>query len=249
MSLKRKVLITLMTLSCCLTAGNGYGKEIEEKDVPLCAEIGSRESQFRNKKIEKSDFENVEEIEAAEEKKEEASSNSDQEAKTVEFGAFYYIDDVIYKAAHYLYATSSSGALVQIDDGSIWRVASSDTYKTRYWEHGDLIVLAENDAWFPSTRFKLINYTLRQSVQVEISKGPRMDWNPRWVYSIDYNNLLVWLDDGTCWDISGSVRQFDDWRAGNVMIIGINEGWGSSSFPFIIYNVTMNDYMIADSLN
>lgn len=243
----KRILIGTAIFTQCLMGGAIYGDEAENSSSTHI-EIGSEESDYSDKGIDPSDFANRDEIDAVESEKNENSEEISEEGKDVEFGAFYIVDDVTYKAAHYVYATTPSGGFVEIDDGSIWSISSVDRYKTRYWENNDLIVVATNDAWFPRGRFKILNYTLGESAQVDIYDGPKANLDFRYVYAIDYYNMIIWLDDGTCWDVSGCERQFDGWLSGHIMIVGVNKGWGSSYYPFMLYNVSTNDYMISDSL-
>jgi len=158
----------------------------------------------------------------------------------------------IYYALHpatYQHSASISffGDMVELMDGSVWDIAYSDTYKTAGWFLTDLIVITPNHSWFSSYGFRLTNQSTGESVAANLSLGPiapnYYSVYTHWIVAIDYIYNIVYLEDGTSWHMSA----FDDsivnqWVAGDVVIVGVNDGWLSSSKPNVLINVAMLNY-------
>lgn len=147
-------------------------------------------------------------------------------------------------AFHRVFSVGICGDRVELEDGSIWSVYSGDTYKTLNWIPSDVIVITPNHSWFSSYNFRLTNQNTGVSVESNLTLGPIYNAPfTHWIVSIDYYNHMVYLEDGTIWKMS----YFDDyifrkWVINDTVIIGINDGWLSSSRPNILINVNMLNY-------
>lgn len=136
------------------------------------------------------------------------------------------------------------GDSVELMDGSIWTIAARDAYKTLNWYPADLIVITPNHNWFTSYDFKLTNQTTGVSVAADMYLGP-IDpaYNSpytHWIVGIDYYYNEVYLEDGTIWNMSAFDRStIDQWIIGDIIMIGVNDGWLSSSNPNILINVNL----------
>lgn len=131
---------------------------------------------------------------------------------------------------------------VELTDGSVWSVSPSYIYMTKSWYPTDLVVITPNHSWLSNYAFCLTNQNTGQSVPVNLELGPIAPSYgaiyTHWITSIDYFFHTVYLEDGSAWDISAFDRNItDEWVPGDVVIIGVNDGWMSSSRPNILINV------------
>ncbi|NGX43661.1 MAG: hypothetical protein K940chlam7_01960 [Chlamydiae bacterium] len=147
-------------------------------------------------------------------------------------------------AFHNPLAVSLLGDTVELEDGSIWAVNSSDRYKTLDWMTGDTIIVTPNHSWFSSYDYCFININTGVHVKVNLSLGPIYNGIfTHWILAIDYGHREICLEDGSVWEIStfdGSV--VDNWLPNDTVIIGINDGWFTGGNPNILINVNMNNY-------
>lgn len=157
----------------------------------------------------------------------------------------------IYYTSHpaaYQYANSIAffGETVELNDGSIWSISSNDTYKTASWYTTDLIIITPNHSWLSSYGFCLTNQTTGEVASANLSIGPALPgygYYTNWITNIDYYYNIVYLQDGSKWNMSS----FDSstvyqWVIGDVVIIGVNDGFLSSSKPNVLINVAMLNY-------
>jgi hypothetical protein len=151
-------------------------------------------------------------------------------------------------AFHRPVGVSLLGDAVELEDGSIWAVNSSDRYKTLDWLTGDIIIIVPNHDWFSVYNYRLINANTGANVKVNLSLGPIYNGHyTHWILAIDYYHREICLEDGSVWKMSsldGSV--LNTWLPNDTVIIGINDGWFSGSNPNILINVNMNNYAIGN---
>lgn len=154
-------------------------------------------------------------------------------------------------AFHNPVAVSLLGDAVELEDGSIWSVCSSDRYKTLDWMTGDLIVITSNHSIFSSYDYHLINLNTGAKIRVNLSLGPIYNGiYTHWIIAIDYLWNEICLEDGSVWKISsldGSV--LNKWLPNDTIIMGINDGWFSGSNPNMLINVNMNNIVIGKCVN
>lgn len=147
-------------------------------------------------------------------------------------------------AFHRPYSIGIFGDTVEFDDGSVWSVPSRDAYKTLNWLPCDLIVVTPNRSWFSNYGFRLTNQNTGVSVEVDLTLGPIYNAPfTHWITGIDYYNNVVYIEDGSRWNMSyfdGNI--VGKWVVNDTVIIGINDGWLSSSKPNILINVNMLNY-------
>lgn len=147
-------------------------------------------------------------------------------------------------AFHRPYYISAFGDTIEFEDGSIWMVYSGDAYKLMNWLPNDPIVITSNHSWFSSYNFRLTNQNTGASVEANLTLGPIYNGlYTHWIVAIDYYYDIVYLEDGTVWNMSylddSIVRK---WVVNDTVIIGINDSWLSSSKPNILINVNMLNY-------
>ena len=64
-----------------------------------------------------------------------------------------------------------------------------------------------------------------------------------WIVAIDYYRNIVFLEDGSVWNMSSlDAGVIDQWVINDVVMIGVNTGWLSSYNPNILINVNMLNY-------
>jgi hypothetical protein len=151
-------------------------------------------------------------------------------------------------AMHHPISVSLLGETVELEDGSIWTVSSSDRYQTLDWMTGDIIIILPNHTWFSAYDYRLVNLNTGANIKVNLSLGPIYNGiYTHWILAIDYNKREICLEDGSVWKMSwwdGSI--LNQWLPNDTIIIGINDGWFSGGNPNMLINVNMNDNAIGN---
>lgn len=139
---------------------------------------------------------------------------------------------------------SALGDSVEIEDGSIWSISPSDTYKTLNWITSDLVVITPNHDWFSSHMFRMTNQNTGVSVKCNLVLGPIYNGlYTHWIVAINYYTQQICLEDGSIWTVTGfDSSVFSKWLINDTVIIGINDGFLSSSKPNILINVNTLTY-------
>ena len=147
-------------------------------------------------------------------------------------------------AFHSPLAVSMLGDVIELEDGSLWVVASGDTHKTLDWLTSDLLVITPNHSWFSSYMFCITNQNTGASVKVNLNLGPIYNGLfTHWIVSINYFTQEICLEDGSVWKLSGfDSGIFNKWLLNDTVIIGVNDGFLSSSKPNILINVNTLTY-------
>lgn len=146
-----------------------------------------------------------------------------------------------------LVALSFYGDTIELMDGSIWAVSPYESYKLANWFPSDAIVISPNQDWFSSYSFRLLNQNTSESVATNLYLGP-IDpiYNSPytlWIAGIDYGYNIVYLSDGSIWDMSLlDLCVVNEWMVGDVVIIGVNTGRLSTFNPNILINVNTLNY-------
>lgn len=145
-------------------------------------------------------------------------------------------------AFHYA-SVSIFGDFIVLEDGSGWLVNPVDAYVARTWFPTDLIVITPNRG---SYEFCLTNQNTRESVEVSFYIKGTIQVQPgytRWIDYIDYYKDVIYLNDGTVWGMSmWDSYVIKKWAVGDIVIIGINDGWFKSSNPNILLNAVTNEW-------
>ena len=113
----------------------------------------------------------------------------------------------------------------------------------------DLVVITPNHGWFSAYDFRLTNQNTGDSILVNLVLGPIAPMYgsiyTHWIIALDYYNNIVYLEDGSLWRMSSfDSHTVNEWIAGDIMIIGVNDGWFSSFSPNILINVAMLNYAV-----
>lgn len=148
-------------------------------------------------------------------------------------------------ALHNPLSVSLSGDTVELGDGSMWSISSSDCYKTLNWLTTDILFITPNHDWFSVYDYCITNQNTGVTCRTNLRLGPVYDALFRhWIIAIDYSDYRIWLEDGSEWELAlGDFSAFQKFLIGDTVIIGINDGWFSSYNPNILINVNMANYV------
>ncbi|MCH9630719.1 MAG: hypothetical protein S4CHLAM37_07230 [Chlamydiia bacterium] len=151
---------------------------------------------------------------------------------------------------HYLSAVQTNGEILEIDDGSLWKVNRYHARKVLYWHTNDVIEITPTNS-YRSERFYITNKTKGTHVLAELSHGPICD-NPftNHVSCIDRGEVYLMSVSGleSRWVIdSKDTHKLINWQPEHAVIIGKDYNWGSwfTSSEVILINVENNDYVRA----
>ena len=218
--------------------------EIEDAHVEVGSRVLSMEEHVAaQQKREALSVENISEENQAEENQvdENAQSNLDEADKICHHSYFYTSHPGVY---HQAIAVSHFGETVELEDGSVWSIHSWDHHKTLDWLASDILIISPNHSWFSSYLFRITNQNTGASVEANLSLGPIFNGlKTHWIIGIDYYNNLVFLEDGSSWNMSAfDSSVVSHWLTNDTVIIGINDGWLSTTRPNVLINVNMLDY-------
>ncbi len=138
---------------------------------------------------------------------------------------------------------------LQLEDDSIWTVSSYDAPKLLYWNDKDTFLITQNNRWFTSYQYRLINQTNGSSAEINLASESLYKQDcPLTIKSIDQNNFLVELSDDTMWLIAqNGARTFDSWSLGDAVIIGYNSN-GDEIHNILLINYSLNHSLCAQRL-
>lgn len=138
------------------------------------------------------------------------------------------------------YHPLTTGGVIRLHDGSHWVVKFDDLYKTANWLPTDVVVITPNQEWFSLYDYVITNQNTGVAVRVNMSLGPHVAMR-HWIVGIDYFYDRVILEDGSFWSMTDSSVVYK-WQVGDTVILGVNDGWFSTSYPNILINVEMLNY-------
>lgn len=161
------------------------------------------------------------------------------------------LDPVVYfpEYCHWMTARSVLCDYIDLEDGSKWFVSPYDRYKIKYWDADEPIMITQNTAWFSSQKFKLVNKNTGNSVEADLSLGPLIGGKfTHFIAGIDVAKGIIVLEDGSYWEIySGDLYKTKiygyEWILDDNVIIGVNSGYKSSYFGYILINVPTNEFV------
>ena len=143
--------------------------------------------------------------------------------------------------AHQMISKSILNNSIEIEDGSIWKIRPYDEHKITSWLTSDPLIITQNQRWFSSYRYRIINKYNQSSVEVNLSQGPIKN-GPRTLYieAMNLENGFVYLNNFTQWKIdSKDLQALQTWRERDAVIIGENSDF-FSNYEAILINVAEN---------
>lgn len=184
----------------------------------------------------------------------QSQESQDQEhpvrEEKISHGAYYYYSSHPF-AWHVPYLMINDREKVELNDGTIWSVNFWDRWKLKDWLTSDIIFILPNSKLFWD--YTLVNQRTGDYVDVNLSEleifpyDATFSGNRLWIVDIDDLNDVIYLSDGSRWEVS----VFDDalihnWQLGQVVIVGINNGYNSALFPNILINFSKLNYVHAE---
>lgn len=143
-------------------------------------------------------------------------------------------------AYHHLSAISDTGSIIQLHDASKWDAHPSQRHLVLFWENNDDIFIKPRSSCFSFYRYVMHNITQNQAIEVSLRTPPLpMGAYTFRITNIDTHQRLVYLSDGTVWQVSRYDRNFYQWQIGHRLMIGVNNNWKSAEMPHVLINVDM----------
>ena len=166
--------------------------------------------------------------------------------------------------SHFLKSRPPQGDFIELEDGSGWTVAESDRGTAIGWKPEDaasnpqtFLEIRPNDASFffrSKCTYKLYNPQSKESVQVNLSQGPKKMTAKRIIFCNHATQQIV-LTDKSTWHVASGMSNnaiFQNWRVGDYVILGTNNwywyNWLGYWSPHIVVNVSDNSYIPATNL-
>lgn len=152
---------------------------------------------------------------------------------------------------HYLSAVQTDGQMIEIDDGSIWRVNRFHARRTAFWATNDVLEISPT---YNRTgeRFMITNKTRNSYVLAEITNGPLMD-SPFTNEVTSIMNGIVYLMSVSGIESRWAIDPRDTfkiagWDLRQAVIIGKDASSWYSWYPnenAILINIENNDFIRA----
>lgn len=137
--------------------------------------------------------------------------------------------------------------VVQLQDGSRWKLDSWNWYKTDFWSSYDPIIVVQNQGCLSSYDYYLVNLAKDTKVKANIIAPPYVH-AAYWIYSIDDYVGEIFLQDGSLWRLpncSTCRNILYHWLDGDVVEIGVNAASNRSYYPHILINSRTGEYVEA----
>lgn len=159
----------------------------------------------------------------------------------------YYDDDLfldrIQKLAYtFPIGVINNGQMVRLVDDSDWNVHYLQRNQVSNWVQSDTIFIKPTASCFSNYPYVLYNRTTREVVEVRFNSMPQYysAFRQR-IVKIDPYNRIIQLDDpeNTVWEISFSDGNFNRWKLGDFVIVGVNNDWRIARYPHILVNTSI----------
>src|SRR3989344_5919298 len=116
-------------------------------------------------------------------------------------------------SCHWMIAASAFGDTLELEDGSVWKVNSYDSYKALNWRANDPLMVTQNTRWFSSYTYRIINRNTGSSIETNLFLGPiKGGEHTRYINAMDFIQGALSLTDTTRWEVSSSDQTiFREW--------------------------------------
>jgi hypothetical protein len=97
----------------------------------------------------------------------------------------------------------------------------------------------------------MTNQVTRESVMVNFNFKHTIAVNgyTRWIDYLDTWSRVVYLNDGSSWNMSWfDSSVVNKWAVGDIVVIGVNDGWLKGSNPNILINAVTGEWAAGSSL-
>lgn len=158
----------------------------------------------------------------------------------------YYPEE--YYSFHLASGLFFAEGLIELDDGSQWKIADSERAQMLSWRANDFVVITANH-YFSDYTYYITNQVNGTYVHANLVNGPTIGGSRTMLISgLDANSRnkrAVYLNNGTSWAIDPSdLQMIENWQIGDPIIVGRNDSWFSYSSSLLI-NVLTNTFVRA----
>lgn len=132
--------------------------------------------------------------------------------------------------------------ILELEDGSQWKIAEADSEELISWGHGDYVQISPH--YFSSSHeYYITNQDNESYVRANLVNAPHRDSPYAVTITGTSYRQSFYLSNGSCWKISSSdflvVR---NWCIDDLVIIGTNNEW-FSSYTHILINIHTNTFV------
>lgn len=151
-------------------------------------------------------------------------------------------------AIHTLYARGWDSSWIEFEDGSSWKIRWDDRHLIQHWLPTDKLIVCQA-GWFKAFDFVVVNLDhfndeIYADLPLVSSNDHIVGSYTRYIKAIDFNSGMIWLNDGSSWLVYHRDSSWlYDWHPGEIVVIGINKGWGQDAAPYILINRKLRDYV------
>jgi hypothetical protein len=148
-----------------------------------------------------------------------------------------------YFGIHSVHDIAARGESIEIENGALFSVNSSDSAIAAGWKKGQILQIKPNQRWFSSFQYRIFNKDDNSSAEAKLSLGPYLN-SPytRRIVQMNTASGVVMLDNNTFWEVSDR-NALLKWQINDNVIVGDNDGWFTWGFNSIIINVATDSYL------
>lgn len=155
-----------------------------------------------------------------------------------------YIDE---RALYRITSIGSNGSNIELPNGSSWEVRWSDRRTVKSWKRYQEIYFSPGSS-LSSYRYTVVNLSTQEQAQVLLASYPWYDSSTQYITDIDTTTGHIQLSNKSYWDVSRfHYKYIAQWKVGDAVMIGVNNGFLSFSNPNIIINISYGKMYIACS--
>jgi len=129
-------------------------------------------------------------------------------------------------------------------------VNPTDLDKLPNWKANEFILVTQNRNWFSRYLYRIINHSRQESVEVYLHEKPEIDGeHSHSIFAMNFDKGKVVLNNTTVWELyQTDYYTYRNWAINDLIIIGINTGWGSE-YTHILINVDTDSWVRAKLFN
>ncbi|PIS01229.1 MAG: hypothetical protein COT84_03245 [Chlamydiae bacterium CG10_big_fil_rev_8_21_14_0_10_35_9] len=145
---------------------------------------------------------------------------------------------------HWIYAISTLGDTIQLEDGSVWDISPKDGHKIFNWKSQDALIIHPNYRWFSNYNYRILNKATNQTIEVNLSLAPFVDGeNTNYIYDIKNDCSAIMLQDQSVWHVNTKDRRIiEQWALDDLIIIGVYNKGRFESDTHILINANMGNH-------
>jgi len=174
-----------------------------------------------------------------------------------EAAAYSYISAAAYgHAVHHLVGTGFYGDYVEFENWTRFVVRPADRYTVSYWPLGSDVYVTPNHGFFfgvfhSDYKYWLVNAGTQETVEVDLLQGPELFGAlSEWITGINDYTGMLWLADGRVALVHPSDRAIMwNWQVNDHLVVGINDGFQSTSYPNILIDCPTLRYIRVKFVN